>query len=170
MFYSFTYDKIRNSQTGCTVKQPRAAFHSYHGNKVIIIIIIILFCSPSLWEINSLRIPLNQWSSIIINTAHNQVSIVKLFTTNMTTGFRARCENPIKCGKARAFLLSCKRRARARPKRGRAGEASERISRAAIAGHVIGRKRNYGVHGATAASCGSRVITYYRRRAIVPAT
>lgn len=68
------------------------------------------------------------------------------------------------------------RRARKDPKRkGEGGGRGEtkggrgRISRAAIAGRVIERKRNYGVRDA-AASRGSRVITHRRRAAIVPAT
>jgi len=133
-------NKIRNLRSWNSLKL-------YRNNKAIIIIIIIniLFAS-AVKDYQSLPINgLRQWSTL------------------RASG----CENPAACGKAR---YSRAKGASEKLKRGRAGEASERISRAAIAGHVIGRKRNYGVHGATAASCGSRVITYYRRGAIVPAT
>lgn len=62
------------------------------------------------------------------------------------------------------IILARRRNESEKEKRGR-GANESRVA-AAIAGRVIERKRNYGVHGA--ASRGSRVITHRHRGAIVP--
>lgn len=168
----------RNVRLGWTVKQLRAAPRPYPGNKVIIIIIIIIiFCPPPLWEIISYRVTPNQRSPTIIDVARNRVPIFGLelfiaYVINIIYATSRACRRLRKIRKS--ALLSRKRREQVRRVRkeeepGEASLASESRAIAAIAGRVIGRKRNYGVHGATAASCGSRVITYYRRGAIVPA-
>lgn len=67
----------------------------------------------------------------------------KLFTA---TDSRARCENPAR----KSVLISRERRKRENRKEEEQERRASESRAAAIAGHVIGRKRNYGVHGATA--------------------
>lgn len=77
---------------------------------------------------------------------------------------RDRCENP---GASEKKSALSSRGEGTNPKRRKGGgKANESRAAAVIAGRVIERKRNYGVHGA--ASRGSRVITQRHRGAIVP--